>query len=658
MIRKISFLFLLPQFFALFSCACLNALDSKAEVNELYGSLFEKYQPVYKDLNVFVSKQGTMAGRSTALDLNMKNLWQSYRESDSIYSRWLAKYGRVWAYDAALALYTSLAEKDYERAKLGVENFIMLIRAEKHKGYRGLLHFSYNTIEDDFIDPREPQGATQWVLKALYAYMLETGDLTYFNELTGYVRNDILPLQILDPQHPAYGLLRQGYMHQNGLSQGGYNIYDDVEQLNVLSHGVTMEHNADYIDFLRLITLVIDTYPEKLQRYTSNFRNELKMRHALCMQGSKNVRKKNYWPTAFGPYGDTNWSMAIDQYTWLAHTFIGVDGNDDIPWKSINIIYNEFTTEIDSITVLRGHNEVVVPLSKKVKGIFFFTWDFFDKFVSMKDSDRFKLEEMIQPEATAGGIIFLMDFIRTTDDQQKREFAVSFMNELLEGLAEIHKVYNQQPSYAGGGMPYATETIKDFFGPDPGLAGAATYQMALNKLFSNYRYFLGVKLPEGFENALSNEVDPQELPESIPVLKRPEENLSALADIPVDEIAEQVDIKDVKVEDGQAVVKVNYPEKYKGLLNLVILKKTDKWYVQPQNISGISAVHELPQTDKETKIATFSKTLSADNTMVILSTKNAKISPTGAYSNIDIEKFFSEGCFIKAKTGNNTVYMN
>ena len=490
--------------------------DSYKPVNS-FINLTDRYNPIKEDLKLWVERQGNLAEKNVSLGVSMKHLWQSYQSSSSVYSRWLADYGRVWTYDAALGLYSVLIQKDYERAKLAADNFMDLIRAEKKKGYKGLFHFSYNTRGDDFIDPREPQGATQWVLKALYAYMLETGDLSHFDELTTYVIDDILPMQILDPKHPAYGLLRQGYMHKKGLRQGGYNIYEEIDELNVLSHGVNMEHNADFIDFLRLITSVIDKYKNRIHSVGSDFRSELRKRHALCMQGVLRIRKNKHWPTAFDSKGKPNWSRAIDHYSWLSHAFMFVKNNQDIPWESINILYNEFTTTTKTISVFKNRKLTKIKLTKPAKGLFFFTWDFQDSFVEMPQSDRIKLEEMIQPEATAGAIIMLIDFVLTTKDKEKQKFAYDFMVELFEGLAEIHKVYKTIDGYTGGGMPYATETIPDFFGPDPSLAAGVTYQVAISKLSDNYSNFLGVKPPKGFENALTEQVDPNSIPPCYPL---------------------------------------------------------------------------------------------------------------------------------------------
>ncbi len=625
---------------------------SKEDVEHIYSQLAEQYEPIRNDLVAWVKNQSAQAGVNVELGVDMKYLWQSYQTCRSFYSKWLAGYGRVWVYDAALGLYSVLAEKDYYRAQLAVDNFMELIRAEKEKGYRGLLHFSYNTRKDQFIDPREPQGATQWVLKAIYTYMLETGDLRYFSELTGYVRSDILPLQIVDPSHPAFGLLRQGYMHPKGLRQGGYDIYNDVDKINIVSHGVNMEHNADFIDFLRLITLVIDKYSDNIKGENSalkQFRNELQIRHALCMQGAKRIRRNKYWPTAFDPAGEANWSKAIDHYSWLAHTFMGVKESDDITWESINILHDEFTTTIHSLHVLDRREEVEKSLSKPAKGIFFFTSDFIDSFVDMPPSDRFKLEEMVQPEATAGAIIMMLDFALKTDDPRRRTYTVNYLKELLEGLAEIHRAYKETVGYTGGGMPYSTEIIKDFFSPDPSSAAVITYQMALDKLKTGYSHFLGTPLPEGFENALIEKIDLNELPEGLPVPEYVKTTPSVTSvkteSIPVEELAKAISIKKITKHDGKVWINVSYPEKYAGDLELIVLKKTDYWYIQPEDISTGRAGRSLPQSNMEVPI--YSTEGDADESvMLVIARKNNPLKYNSFLRQPEIDRYFVDGVFV------------
>lgn len=630
----------------------INEIKTQSDTVEIFKRLAQKYDTVSVDLKKWIDSQleGKRANNSVGSD--MTNLWESYKKSASYTKMWLADYGRVWVYDAALGLYAALCINDFKTAKLAMDDFINLIRAEKKKGFKGLFHFSYNTRGDDFIDPREPQGATQWALKAMYAYMLQSGDLTYFDELTGYLRNDIFPLQILDKDHPAFGFLRAGYMHPEGLSQGGYNIYYEIDSLNSLSHNVAMEHNADFIDLLRIVTLVYDKYNSRLKSVNINFRDELRFRHALCMQAALRWNKDGYWPTGFDELGNPNWSKAVDHYSWLGGTFMGLGDVQGIAWKSVQILYNEFSTTVDSIKLLYGKKEVSVKLAQPAKGSIFFDKSFADQFVDISQKEREKLAVMIQPEATAGVIVALSDFALHTKNMYHRQFAVKYIDELLHGLATIHRTYNSQDGYKGGGMPYATEFIEGYFGPDPSMAATATYFIALNKLKTGYSYFIGAPLPDGFANALADSVNLYRLPPAIPLPDYVRQNLEnkrtgKKTSILPEDIANRIEPADFKIEDGQIHISLSYPAEYFHNLELIIMSKTDKWYVQPRSIYDSRAGQDLPQPAKNTLIRCFNKKLEPSNTVALIARRGTDLKSDSMLSDFEMEQYFLDGYFIK-----------
>ncbi len=636
-------------------------IKSDSDVEQVYKLYFKKYMSVSAELKKWIDSQLEGKRKNISVGSDMTNLWESYKKSASFTKRWLADFGRVWVYDAALGLYASLCINDFNTAKMAVDNFMELIRAEKKKGYKGLFHFSYNTRGDDFIDPREPQGATQWALKSMYAYMLQSGDLTHFDELTGYLRNDILPMQILDKNHPAYGFLRAGYMHPEGLSQGGYNIYQEIDSLNSLSHNVTMEHNADYIDLLRLVALVYDKYKDKITSVGDDFRTELRYRHALCMRAALKWNKNSYWPTGFDEQGNPNWSKAVDHYSWLGCTFIGVKNNRDLPWKSIQVLNNEFSTTVKSIKLLFGEKEVAIILPEQAKGSIFFDKSFADQFVDISPAQRSKLAVMIQPEATGGVIVALTDFALRTKSPKRRKFALKYLDELLSGLATIHEAYNKQEGYKGGGMPYATEFIHGYFGPDPSMAASATYFVALNKLYSGYGYFIGVQLPKGFENALIEKFEPAPIVQSIELPDYVREELknkltgSKTTLIP-EEIENQIEIKEFKLDNGQIHLNLSYPVKYMHNLELIVFAKTDKWYVQPRNIYSSKAGQDLPQPDISSPVKCFNKNLSPDNTLAIIANRDNDLKKDSSLSDFEMEQYFGDGLFIKGASAKGKVF--
>lgn len=579
----------------------------------LAGAEFKttKYAEVRKQLKGWIHNQGTLAGSNAQLNVSFGDLWQSYQSTDNYASKYIAGYGRVWIYDAALGVYSALADKDYVRAKKAVGNFMNIIRAEKKKGYRGLFHFSYNTSGDDFIDPREPLGATLWAMKAMYAYMLETGDMTYFNELTTIVRQSVLPLQNTDKSKKNYGFIGAGYAHPEGLRQGGYNIHGDLNALNRINEDVIMEHNADYIDVLRLMALVIDKHHPAID---GKFRNELASRHSLVMQASFKARSAKHWPTAFDKQGKPNWSKAVDHYTWLATTFM--DYNEDIVWESIQILFNEFTTTTSSFEILVDKTPKRMKLPKSVKGLIFFDKDFVDPYVSLSFDERTKLTKLIQPEATAGAIVVLRNFADKTKDPGRKMFALKFADELADGLAVLHKEYAKV--YPGGGLPYATENISDYFNSTPSMAATATYHISLTP---DYRYFLGVPIPKGFENALTSTDTAVSAPPQTSKEKPPEPQLNTArtsvkpSPLPVsDSMTKDVTFKIAQVERGHVKLKLNIPADKMYKYKIVVLKKTDAYYVQPT--SGFERDFAIRQG--EFVINTFRPDLESGKTVILI----------------------------------------
>ena len=334
-------------------------------------------------------------------------------------------------------------------------------------------------------------------------YMLETGDMRYYEELTKHVRNDILPLQIINPKHPAYGYIRAGYTHPDGSRQGGGGIYYDIDKLNTVNEQAFSEHLSDFIDLLRIMGHVADK--NKPRSADTAFRNELRNRHALAMQAVKRVRQGVYFPTAFDEYGNPNYSRAVDHYTWLSGSFMPVD--EQLVWESIQVLRKDFTSQIDSFTILEGRTPKTVNLPKPIKGLFFFARDFSDPYVAIAFRDKHKLVNMIQPEATAGAIVVLSDFIRNTDNPSRRKIALDYMTELLDGLATLQQAYSKV--YPGNGMPYATEDIEGYFNSTPAMAATASYYVALQALTGNFKYFLSVPLPKRVFNCVNPQREPQ-----------------------------------------------------------------------------------------------------------------------------------------------------
>ena len=595
------------------------ATISSTQAQRELATLARKYTATADLLDGWLDKQGTRAGSNKQVGTSFRNLWQSYQYTNNYASHYLAGAGRVWPYDSSLGLYAALAEKDYDRASKAVDNFIALMRAEKAKGYRGLYHFSYNTLGDDYIDPKEPMGSTLWVLKALYTYMLETGDMRYYEELTEHVRNDILTLQIINPDHPAYGYIRAGYTHPDGSLQGGSGIYLDIDKLNTVNEQAFSEHLSDFIDLLRIMTHLADN--RKPRSADTAFRNELRDRHALAMQAAKRVRQGVYFPTAFDEVGDPNYSRAVDHYTWLSGSFMDVD--EDLVWESIQVLKKDFTCQINSFTILEGKAPKMVKLPKPIKGLFFFAKDFSDPYVTIPFKDKYKLVNMIQPEATAGAIVVLSDFIRNTDNPTRRKIALDYLRELLDGLATLHQAYAKV--YPGNGMPYATVDIDGYFNSTPAMAATASYYVALQALDGDFPYFLSVPLPNSFSNPLTRNVNPKNLPSfdgtAAQVKREKPVNISppdVVEPKPLlqnnDMISRDITFNKISVINGMLHIKLSMPDTMRNKYKIVICKKTDMYYIQPTSFFH----RDYKIGNGEFVLRTFRPDLDAQTTVVLV----------------------------------------
>ncbi len=465
-----------------------------------------RYNNIRHELAQWIDRQAHAVrnGYIEQLGLPVRGLWTSYEDSPSKWSKYLAYYGRIFTYDTALALYTSIIsdcyKQDFSRSRQAVDVILQLLAREEAVGQIGLLHFSYNTKEDSFIDPRAITGANIWMFKALYAYMLTSGDFSVFEEVTRCVRKYLLPLQVLDDKNPMYGFITAGYAHPKGMDQGGYRIYSNLKALNKRSEIAVMEHNADLIDLLRLINFAVDAYSAFAD---DSLRNEIADRHALVMQSVMRIRNAPHWPTLIESGGSVNRSMAVDHYTWLASAFIGLD--ESVAWDSIEVLRNKFVVTVDSMEILIGPIPRRLTFARPATGLIFFEKSFYDPYVTISANDRHKLELMIQPEATAGGIIFLYLFSQATSDPDREAEALSLMETLLEGLSIIHESYSS--ACRTRGMPYATENTENYFNSTPSMAAGASYYMALEVLATGYPYFLGVPVPESFSDALIRQVD-------------------------------------------------------------------------------------------------------------------------------------------------------
>ncbi|MDX9701874.1 MAG: hypothetical protein RBU23_02405 [Candidatus Auribacterota bacterium] len=484
----------------------IESITTKESLLSYCKILAKKYDYISEDLEKWIDKQELYWESVEDLDVCLEGLWSSYKRTKSYDAKYLTEHKRMFVYDVALAHYVcilrDLRADNFTRSKKTTDKIAELLAAEERKGSIALLHFSYSTSGDRFIDPYLITGSNIWIFKSLYAYMLHSGDLTHFNTITGYVTKYLFPLQILDENHKVFGLIKAGYVHKSP-TKYGYDIYDKIDEEPPLKTPVPLvviEHSVNFVGLLRLMASVIDAYS-----IDSSIRDILETRHAMTMQAimrlARRENDKIYWPSAIklDQADGVNWSYVVDHYTWLAAMFIGID--PQIEWDSINILMKDFTAQINSIEIKEMHDvkEIQFIDNRFAKGLIFFSPEHDDFYIDIDKKEEAKLASIIQPEATAGGIISLYHFAVTTPDNAKRGQAAAFMAELLEGLEIIHGNFKEIFNGQVMGMPYATRNIQNYFTSLPSMASTATFFIALETIRTGYRYFIGIPMPDGFD---------------------------------------------------------------------------------------------------------------------------------------------------------------
>jgi len=410
---------------------------------------------------------------------DFSGLYQSHKHTPrNPNSQYVAAYGRSWVYDCALGIYADLKSGKTEQARRGVDALVRLAEHEDKLGFRGLWHFSYNTMADDFIDPRGPLGANLWCLNAIYAYMLQTGDsrpLAWTNEkVAGFVFTQ----QVLDGKDPRYGLFRAGLENPVDLARGdamGYHVYEGIpsdfdellresqrlsqeilglvlphplnkpvatalealrlarptdEVINSQVEFCSIEHNADAVATLRLAARAA----YRFLPVEREFLDELKRRHDLTLDALDRmwVREADgagHFVTAMEADGTLNTSVAVDNNTWVPAVLLDYD--EERVWESIQFTRTRFLVE-----------------DVGCKGLFFFNSDFTDRYVNLTEAEREEMERLIQPEATWGFVQLLWEYARKTKHSPRRKEALALARELAENMIAF------QALYAATGDPY------------------------------------------------------------------------------------------------------------------------------------------------------------------------------------------------------------
>jgi|GEM_PF-2934934 len=504
--------------------------------------------------------------------------YQSYQNTDHPYSRYIVQYGRVWTYDVALGIYSDLKNGKIASARGAVNALVGIAKTEEEKGFKGLWHFSYNTVGDNFIDPRGPLGANLWAVNAIYSYILQTGDTTHLAWLNEKVQTFIFGQQVMDPKAPRYGLFRAGLYNAEDLAKGnamGYDVYEGDS--NVQNENVFIEHNADAAGTLRLAY-------HAAKRFGGDevFKKSLIQRHELLMRGLQKFWMGDHFVTGMNADGTLNQSVAVDNESWVGAVILPYD--EEKAWQAIQYLKSHFVTTITEIEFLSGSMEVpkrrIEKLPQPATGLFFFPGDFSDPYVTPNP----RYEEMIQPEATFGAIALLKSFMETTKDPKRREEAGEFLALLYDGLLKVYR------AYGGEGTPYATVDIQDYFNTMESMAATATAgaTMAILKGAEGSDFIYWAPPAEFLVDGKSPTL-PVKQPLKVKVGERaapPQKNTTPQQERPRPPKAEtaqrgEIGIQVQQFSSSSITLKVTAPQKVLQNSLALALIKTDVWYIQP-----------------------------------------------------------------------------
>ena len=432
-------------------------------------SLSETHSKHLKENLAFLDSQSLIQPAvNEQIGFDFQGLRRSYKDHPTHPdAKFIARYGRVWIYDVALSIYADLKAGRLRQAGYQVGRVMQLALKEEEKGFRGLWHFSYNTLGDIFIDPRGPTGANAWCLNAIYSFILSSGNTTALEWANRVVREYLFRQQVMDPHDRRFGLIRAGLHNAEDVTRGpgmGYRVYEGP--FNHPYEHIILEHNADCAGTFRLAFKATRQHAPQEKK----FLEELMERHDILMNGMRrSFWKKDHFVSAMDADGelftgtDGLPSIAVDNNTWAAHVFLSYD---------LGLV-------LDSIRYVKEHFLIDAPPAHvedtpegtsraDLQGLYFFPATFQDPFVQVSSEHREKMERLLHPEAAFGFILLLKDVASAVTDPAEKARLTDFASELFDHTIELQRLYG--PS----GAPYASANVPMIFSTLQSVTTAAT----------------------------------------------------------------------------------------------------------------------------------------------------------------------------------------
>ncbi len=436
--------------------------------------------------------------------------------------KFLTDYGRAWIYTQALVLYDLVAQGDMKGARELADALIRLGKDEEALGFKGGWHFSYNTREDPWLDPRAPTGNNLFPLSALYQYMTASGDFRHLKWINATRARVLDQLQLVETNLPSvrkddirYGLvLGMSYteaLDNSNIDAIGYRAYEG--NYNKVAGDVATEHQFDAVNTFRLAYLANEAAPrgtegkESLQPLVERHKILLENLGRLWVTDAKDGdhfitgihynKQEKRW--------ERNLSIAVDNNSWAG---VILPYDEEMAWKAIQFNEKKFVIrqriadmkDLPPATLAKIRSRQIDP-NERVAGTIFFDPAFIDRFIAdivpPGDPDRVVWGRMLQPEATFGYIHFLAKFAQTTRDPARRARASALAQELLKGMQRLQELYG------GEGLPYATLTPK-LFTTLHSTTATATMRVVIQDLRSGKpSRFLMVDPPEAMRTGIT-----------------------------------------------------------------------------------------------------------------------------------------------------------
>lgn len=401
---------------------------------------------------------------NSQVHFDFQGLRQSYKDDPKHpESQFISRFGRVWIYDMALSIFVDLKVNRFRQAGYQVGRVMQLALQEKERGYDGLWHFSYNTQGDCFVDPRGPTGANSWCLKAIYAYVLATGELSALAWANRVVQSYLFGRQVMDPLDARYGLIRAGFHNPDDIDRidgMGYHVYEG--ERNRPYEFCVLEHNANVVGTYRLAFRATQKYAPS----QTAFLRELIHRHEILMRGMRRLFwQGDHFVSAVDGKGhfflgtDGQPSIAVDNNTWAPHVFVPYD--PDFALTSLRYCLNRFLIQTPSALV-EGFDpsEEFPSVPPRLEGAYFFTASFSDPFVDVPSKHRPTMEKLIQLEATYGLICFIWDLLPYLSDSPDRLPLQRRVQDLYQSMIHLQRLYGSCAApYASANVPGVFTTL-------------------------------------------------------------------------------------------------------------------------------------------------------------------------------------------------------